>query len=108
MKTRPFNLLSIVKWVIDSADAGQERRLTLPVHRGITVADKRQSLPISDYKTRGFQSRRRQIERTDGLDQLVLVLSLALCLAVSTGMWDAMQTKRPAKHPRSAKTLRAA
>jgi hypothetical protein len=61
MKIGPFNLRSIVKRVIDSADAGQERRLTLPVYRGITVADERQSLPISDYKTRGFNLEDSQI-----------------------------------------------
>jgi len=75
--------------------------VTLPVHRGITVADERQSLPISDCKTRGFNLEDSQIERTDRLDRLVLVLSLALYWAVSSGMWDAMQNKTPAKKRRT-------
>ena len=66
---------------------------------------------FSDYKTRGFNLEDSQIERTDRLDRLVLVLSLALYWAVSTGMWDAMENKTPAeKKPRmrNAKILRAA
>lgn len=66
---------------------------------------------FSDYKTRGFNLEDSQIERTDRLDRLVLVLSLALYWAVSTGMWDAMQNKTPAekkKRQRNAKTSRAA
>jgi hypothetical protein len=66
---------------------------------------------FSDYKTRGFNLEDSQIERTDRLDRLVLVLSLALYWAVSAGMWDAMENMRPAeKKPRrrNARTLRAA
>jgi len=66
---------------------------------------------FSDYKTRGFNLEDSQIERTDRLDRLVLVLSLALYWAVSTGMWDAMENKTPAekkKRRRAAKTSRAA
>ena len=66
---------------------------------------------FSDYKTRGFHLEDSQIERTDRLDRLVLVLSLALYWAVSTGMWDAMQNKTPAEKKtrrRNAKTSRAA
>lgn len=62
---------------------------------------------FSDYKTRGFNLEASQIQRTDRLDRLVLVLSLALYWAVSTGMWDAMENKTPAeKKPRrsSART----
>lgn len=65
---------------------------------------------FSDYKTRGFNLEDSQIERTDRLDRLVLVLSLALYWAVSTGMWDAMQNKTPAEkktRKRNAKTSRA-
>lgn len=66
---------------------------------------------FSDYKTRGFNLEDSQIERTDRLDRLVLVLSLALYWAVSTGMWDAMENKTPAEKKtrrRSAKMSRAA
>ena len=34
-----------------------------------------------------------QIERTDRLDRLVLVLALALYWAVSTGLWDAIENR---------------
>ena len=52
---------------------------------------------FSDYKTRGFNLEDSQIERTDRLDRLVMVLGLALYWAVSTGMWDAMENKTPAE-----------
>ena len=56
---------------------------------------------FSNYKTRGFNREDSQIERTDRLDRLVMVLSLALYWAVSAGMWDAMENKTPAeKKPR--------
>ena len=66
---------------------------------------------FSDYKTRGFNLEDSQIERTDRLDRLVLVLSLALYWAVSVGMWDAMENMTPAEkktRQRNARTLRAA
>ncbi len=66
---------------------------------------------FSDYKTRGFNLEDSQIERTDRLDRLILVLSIALYWAVSTGMWDVLENKTPAeKKPRkrNAKTSRAA
>lgn len=52
---------------------------------------------FSDYKTRGFNLEDSQIERTDRLDRLVMVLSLALYWAVSTGMWDALENRTPAE-----------
>ena len=52
---------------------------------------------FSDLKTRGFDLEDSQIQRTDRLDRLVLVLSLALYWAVSTGMWDSFENKRPAE-----------
>ena len=66
---------------------------------------------FSDFKTRGFNLEASQIERTDRLDRLVLVLALALYWAVSTGMWDAIENRTPAeKKPgrRSARTSPAA
>ena len=57
---------------------------------------------FSDYKTRGFNLEDSQIERTDRLDRLVLVLSFALYWAVSTGMWDAMENKTPAEKKTAA------
>jgi len=62
---------------------------------------------FSDFKTRGFNLEASQIERTDRLDRLVLVLALALYWAVSTGLWDAIENRVPAeKKPRrrSART----
>ena len=52
---------------------------------------------FSDFKTRGFNLEDSQITRTDRLDRLVLVLSLALYWAVSTGMWDAVANRTPAE-----------
>lgn len=66
---------------------------------------------FSDYKTRGFNLEESQIERTGRLDRLVLVLSLALYWAVSTGMWDTQENKTPAQKKtrrRNAKTSAAA
>lgn len=57
---------------------------------------------FSDYKTRGFNLEASQIERTDRLDRLVMVLSLALYWAVSTGMWDAIENPRPAEKKQQA------
>jgi hypothetical protein len=65
---------------------------------------------FSDYKTRGFNLEHSQIERTDRLDRLILVLSLALYWAVSTGMWDAIENTTPAEkkpRPRNARTSHA-
>src|SRR5215203_4511700 len=50
---------------------------------------------FSDFKTRGFNLEASQIERTDRLDRLVLVLALALYWAVSTGLWDAIENRTP-------------
>jgi hypothetical protein len=66
---------------------------------------------FSDFKTRGFGLEDSHIERTDRLDRLVLVLSLALHWAVSTGMWDAVENRTPAEkrwRGRRAETLHAA
>ena len=52
---------------------------------------------FSDSKTRGFNLEDSQIQRTDRLDRLVLVVSLALYWTVSTGMWDSLENKRPAE-----------
>ena len=66
---------------------------------------------FSDIKTRGFDIEESQIQRTDRLDRLVMVLSLSLYWAVSTGMWDAEENKTPAekkRRTRAARTSRAA
>lgn len=66
---------------------------------------------FSDYKTRGFNLEDSQIERTDRLDRLILVLGIALYWAVSTGMWDALEHNPPAEkkpHPSNARMSHAA
>ena len=55
---------------------------------------------FSDFKTRGFNLEASQIERTDRLDRLVLVLALALYWAVSTGLWDAIENRTPVEKSR--------
>ena len=60
---------------------------------------------------RGFNLKDSQIERTDWLDRLVMVLGLALYWAVSTGVWDAMENKPHAEKKTrrgNARTSRAA
>src|SRR5215210_6674615 len=61
---------------------------------------------FSDFKTRGFNLEASQIERTDRLDRLVLVLALALYWAVSTGMWDAIENRTPVEKKRRQRTAR--
>src|SRR3954447_8482762 len=66
---------------------------------------------FSDFKTRGFNLEASQIERTDRLDRLILVLAPALFWAVSTGLWDPPKNRPPAeKKPRqrNARTSPAA
>src|SRR4051812_50039551 len=50
---------------------------------------------FSDFKTRGFNLEASQIERTDRLDRLVLVLAPALFWGGSTGMWGGPEKKGP-------------
>src|SRR4051794_31685151 len=61
---------------------------------------------FSDFKTRGFNLEASQIERTDRLDRLVLVLALALYWAVSTGLWDALENRAPAEKKPRQRTAR--
>lgn len=50
---------------------------------------------FSDFKSRGFGLAESQLQRTDRLDRLLLVMALALHWAVSTGMWDATHRATP-------------
>ena len=56
---------------------------------------------FSDFKSRGFGLEQSQLQTPDRLSRLLLVMSLALYFAVSTGQWDA--TNNPSvdekKHP---------
>jgi hypothetical protein len=92
-------------WIIALSDAPSTyRALDYGMRWGIEAM-------FSDFKTRGFNLEDSQIQRTDRLDRLMLVLSLALYWAVSTGMWDRVANKTPAEkktRKASAKTSRAA
>jgi hypothetical protein len=52
---------------------------------------------FSDFKSRGFGIQDTQIQYPDRLGRLILVMSLALYWAVSTGMWDATENPTPAE-----------
>jgi hypothetical protein len=78
-------------WIIAMSDAPSTyRALDYGMRWGIEAM-------FSDFKTRGFNLEDSQIQRTDRLDRLMLVLSLALYWAVSTGMWDRAENKTPAE-----------
>jgi hypothetical protein len=60
---------------------------------------------FADFKSRGFGIEDTQLRYADRLDRLILVMSLALYVAVSTGQWDAVHhptpsEKNPADQPR--------
>jgi len=59
---------------------------------------------FSDFKSRGFGVEDSQIRYPDRLDRLILVMSLALHWAVSTGQWDEVTNPTPSekkrRHPR--------
>jgi Transposase DDE domain len=52
---------------------------------------------FSDFKSRGFGLEDSQLQRTDRMDRLILVMTLALYWAVSTGMWAAEHAAPPAE-----------
>ena len=57
---------------------------------------------FSDFKSRGFGLEDSQLRRVDRMDRLILVMTLAIYWAVSTGMWAAVHAALPVekKHPR--------
>src|SRR4051795_2288142 len=55
---------------------------------------------FSDFKTRGFGLEDSQIRYPDRLARLILVMTLALYLAASTGQWDALHHATPAERKR--------
>lgn len=57
---------------------------------------------FSDFKSRGFGLEDSQLQRTDRMDRLILVMTLALYWAVSTGMWAAENAALPAEKKRPA------
>ena len=52
---------------------------------------------FSDFKSRGFGLEDSQLQRTDRMDRLILVMALALYWAVSTGMWASENAALPAE-----------
>jgi hypothetical protein len=52
---------------------------------------------FSDFKSRGFGIEDTQLRYPDRLDRLILVMSLALYVAVSTGQWDAVHHPTPSE-----------
>jgi hypothetical protein len=52
---------------------------------------------FSDFKSRGFGLEQTHIQYPDRLARLILVMSLALYWAVSTGMWDQVNNPTPAE-----------
>src|ERR1700752_4697876 len=50
---------------------------------------------FSDFKSRGFGLEQTHIQYPDRLSRLILVMSLALYWAVSTGMWDQVKNPTP-------------
>ena len=55
-----------------------------------------------DFKSRGFGLEDSQLQRTGRMDRLILVMTLALYWAVSTGMWAAKNAALPAEKKRPA------
>ena len=61
---------------------------------------------FSDFKSRGFGLEQSQLRSPDRLARLLLVMSLALYFAISTGLWDAavnpaVDEKSPGRQPRN-------
>ena len=52
---------------------------------------------FSDFKSRGFGIEDTQLRYADRLDRLILIMSLALYSAVSTGLWDAVHHATPSE-----------
>src|SRR3954452_12358594 len=52
---------------------------------------------FSDFKSRGFGVEDTQLRYADRLDRLILVMSLAVYVAVSTGQWDAVHHATPSE-----------
>jgi hypothetical protein len=57
---------------------------------------------FSDFKSRGFGLEQSQLQTPDRLSRLLLVMSLALYVAVSTGHWDAATNPTVDEKKRSA------
>ena len=60
---------------------------------------------FSDFKSRGFGLEQTHLRYPDRLSRLILVMSLALYWAVSTGMWDQGNNPIPAEKNDQAVSL---
>jgi Transposase DDE domain len=58
---------------------------------------------FSDFKSRGFGLEDSQLQRVDRMDRLILIMTLALYWAVSTGMWAAENAALPVEKKRKAR-----
>ena len=58
---------------------------------------------FSDFKSRGFGLENSQLQRVDRMDRLILIMTLALYWAVSTGMWAAEHATLPVEKKRKAR-----
>ena len=58
---------------------------------------------FSDFKSRGFGLENSQLQRVDRMARLILVMTLALYWAVSTGMWAAENAALPVEKKRTAR-----
>ncbi len=75
-------------WIIAmSTQASEYRTLDYEMRWGIEAM-------FSDFKTRGFSLESSQMKKADHLDRLVLMLSIALYWAVSTGYWVSLNESR--------------
>jgi len=52
---------------------------------------------FADFKSRGFGIEDSQLRYADRRDRLILVMTLALYMAVSTGQWDAVHHPTPSE-----------
>ncbi len=62
---------------------------------------------FSDFKSRGFGLEQTHIQYPDRLARLILVMSLALYWAVSTGMWDHLNNPTPVEKKTRASARQA-
>ena len=62
---------------------------------------------FSDFKSRGFGLEDSQLQRTDRMDRLILVMTLALYWAVSTGMWAAENAALPVEKKRKGRVRKS-
>ena len=78
-------------------------RLRLAVGHRHAGGALRHDAMFSDFKCRGFGLENSQLQRVDRMDRLILIMTLALYGAVSTGMWAAENAALPVEKKRKAR-----